>query len=421
MIMEEIEAIEATAEMTPEAAAEDRTVPEAKASGATDMRDTKEEATADIRFEMLGSFSYSTHKKAGKKTLSFLQYLIMNHARNISAEELIDVFWADSNSSDPANALRNMLFKIRNLLKDMFPEHNDLLKTLQGCYGWDPEVRIELDTEQFERTCLDARQCVGGECLSLLRQAMALYKGDLLLGNDSEWAVTPRQYYRTLYLDACKALLPMLETEEEWMEMIGVCSQAYQSDPYMEEFTAYQMRAFIAMGQPEQAVEKYEVFRKRILKDLGISPSERVEQLYTLAMGLRREDRGDVREIFRLVSEGNSNKRAFFCSFGMFQSIVALEKRHLERSGQISTLVIVSIGDDTAPTTDARRLERILQEGLRTGDPVARLTAGSYILMLTGTDPENAQIVISRLDCTFHKTYRHSSAQLSFRISALSP
>lgn len=393
-----------------------------EATGLTEVAEAAEKAEKEvIRFEMLGSFSYSARKKAGKKTLSFLQYLIMNHARNISTEELIEVFWTENNSSDPANALRNMLFKIRNLLKDMFPRQADLLQTLQGCYGWNPGIRIELDTEQFERLCLEARKCSGNACLAYLRQAVSLYKGDLLMGNDSEWITVPRQYYRTLYLDACKALLPLLETEEEWMEMAAVSSQAYQADPYMEDFTAHLMRAFVAMGQPEQAVDRYEIFRKRILKELGIAPSERIEQLYTFALGLRKEDRGDEREIFRLVCEGNSNKRAFFCSFGMFQSIVALEKRHLARSGQTSTLVIVSIGENAAPSTDARRLERILQDGLRTGDPVARLTAGSYILMLTGTDPENAQIVISRLDCTFHKTYRHSSAQLSFRISALCP
>lgn len=375
-----------------------------------------------IRFELLGSFSYSARKKAGKKTLSLLQYLIMNHARDISTEELIEVFWTEKNSSDPANALRNMMFKVRNLLKDMFPKYAVLLKTLQGCYSWNPEIQIELDTEQFEEACLEAREHSGGASLTYLRQAVSLYKGDLLLGNDSDWVTVPRQYYRTLYLDACKALLPLLETEEEWMEIAALCSRAYQADPYMEEFTAYQMRAFIAMGQPEQAVNRYEIFRERILKDLGILPSERIEQLYTLAVGLRKEDRGDEREIFRLVCEGNSDdKRAFFCSFGIFQSIVALEKRHLERSGQTSTLVIVSIKEETAPTTDARRLERILKEGLRTGDPVARLAAGSYILMLTGTDTENAQIVVSRLDCTFHKIYRHSNAQLTFQISALCP
>ena len=138
-----------------------------EATGLTDAAEAAEKAEKQvIRFELLGSFSYSARKKAGKKTLSFLQYLIINHARNISTEELIEVFWTENNSSDPANALRNMLFKIRNLLKEMFPRQTDLLQTLQGCYGWNPGIRIELDTEQFERLCLEARKCSGKACLA---------------------------------------------------------------------------------------------------------------------------------------------------------------------------------------------------------------------------------------------------------------
>lgn len=388
-----------------------------------------------ICFKLLGSFAYavaseqdavSEHSffavpgKVGRKTLSFLQYLIVNHSRNITMEELIDAFWTEK-SNDPANALRNMLFKIRSLLKSMFPEEDDLFQTLQGCYAWNPEIEIELDTDCFEKGCLEARQESGEKSLELLRRSAALYQGDFLSGNDSEWAGAQRQYYRTLYLDACKMLLPMLEEREEWMEIVSVCSQAYQIDFCAEEFTTYQMQAFISMGQPEQAVERYEAFHKQMLKELGMPPTERIEQLYTLALGLRKEDRGDDKEIFRLVSKGNPDNKAFFCSFGTFQSIVALEKRHLARSGQRSTLVIVSLGGDGMPTTDVRRLERIIMEGLRTGDPVARLEAGSYIVMLTGADMENAQMVTSRLDCAFHKTYRHSNARLSFKMSQLCP
>ena len=64
-------------------------------------------------------------------------------------------------------------------------------------------------------------------------------------------------------------------------------------------------------------------------------------------------------------------------------------------------------------------LERILLEKLRTGDPIARLEAGSYILMLTGADEENARLVASRIDCAFHRTYRHSTAKLSYRVANL--
>ena len=45
-----------------------------------------------IYFELLGLFSYggmTSSLKVGKKTLSFLQYFIVNHDRSISSEELI--------------------------------------------------------------------------------------------------------------------------------------------------------------------------------------------------------------------------------------------------------------------------------------------------------------------------------------------
>lgn len=391
-----------------------------------------------ICFRLLGSTAYAEGAaeqentaeyrgvpgKIGKKTLSFLQYLIVNHTRNISAEELIDTFWGEGGSSDPANALRNMLFKIRGVLKDMFPEEGEMLKTLQGFYAWDSGIQIKLDCEGMERACLEAKRSTGGndgEQMELLRRAVSLYHGDFLAGNDSEWVQAPRQYYRTLYLDACKALLPMLERKEEWTEIVRICAQAYQTDFSIEEFTACQMRAFIAIEQPEEAIKRYDIFRRRMLRELEMPPTENIEQIYTLALGLRKKGRADEREIFRMVSEGNEGKRAFFCSFGTFQSIVTLERRHLARSRQSSTLVIVSLDGGAAPTTDMRRLERILQEGLRAGDPVARLAAGSYILMLTGTDTDHARIVISRLDCSFHKIYRHSSARLTFRLSALDP
>ena len=398
-----------------------------------------------ISFKLLGLFSYALLEeenyiwdtaataghgreeyrampgKVGKKALSFLQYLIVNHSRNITVEELIEVFWTEKNSSNPANALRNMLFKIRSLLKAMFPEQDDLLHTFQGYYVWNPEIVMEVDTEWFEERCSQVRQGSGEKDIEMLRRAVSTYNGDFLSGNDSDWTKTLRQYYKALYLDACKALLPLLEEREEWMEIISLCSRAYQIDFYTEEFTIYPMQAFISMGQPEQAVERYEVFRKQLLRELEIRPTERVKQLYKLACGLQKGNTRNDQEIFELVCKENLEKKAFFCSLGTFQSIVALERRHLSRSGQKATLVIVGIGKKAVPTTDARRLERILMEGLRTGDPVARLEAGSYILMLTGTDTENAQIVIGRLDRAFHKTYRHSSAQLTFKLSQLSP
>lgn len=374
-----------------------------------------------IHFELLGSFSFGNGgepaPKAGKKALSFLQYLIVNHERSISSEELIEQFWTEK-SSAPGNALRHMLFKVRNLLKIMLPDCEEPLLTLPGCYLWNPDICFSLDTEQFETACLEAKKSSGEEQTEQLLLAVSLYKGDFLSANDHEWAMVLRQYYRALYLDACKSALPLLEKRERWTDIINICDQAYRTDFSMEEFTASWMRALIVLNQPEQAMARYETYREKLLSELEVAPSEYIEQIYTLAAGLRKKDIG-VSDIFKLVCEGDPDERAFFCTFEVFQSIVALERRHLARSKEASALVIVSLGKDAVPVTDARRLERILLEGLRGGDPVARLEAGSYILMLAGASVENARLVLGRIDSTFHKTYRHSKACLTYQITAL--
>ena len=102
-----------------------------KTASATDMDEKK----YILRFELLGAFECEGHaipQKTGKKSLSFLQYFIVNHTRSISSEELIGQFWGESR--DPASALRNMLFKTRNLLRDTGGGCDRLLPRRSGHY-----------------------------------------------------------------------------------------------------------------------------------------------------------------------------------------------------------------------------------------------------------------------------------------------
>lgn len=384
-----------------------------------------------IHFDLLGSFAMGSAGdggvkesvvpgKAGKKVLSFLQYLIVNHTRNISIEELIEQFWPEADSSDPGNALKNMMFRTRDYLKKAFPEYRELIRKLPGCYVWNPEVQIEVDAERFEQEYLEAREKSGVERTKLLLHTVALYRGDFLAGNESDWTIPIRHYYQTLYLDACKEVLAALQEEERWTDMISICEQAYEIDFSMDTFVVYHMQSLISLGQPEKAVQRYEMFRRMLWQEYEIEPAEQVEQVYALASSMCQGGM-DSQNILKLVLEGGEESGAFFCTFGVFRNIVALERRHLARSKQNSTLVLVSLGDKAAPTTDARRLQRVLMEGLRTGDLVARLDAGSYIVMLTGASVENARLVTSRVEQKFHKTYANSGARITFRISSLEP
>lgn len=141
-----------------------------------------------LHFNLLGAFLYEGQPlKLGRKALSFLQYLIVYHERNISSAELIEEFWGEG-SDDPASALRRMILKVRKLLRELCPGRTDLLLTLPDCYAWNPEVEFALDTKQFETACLEAGKKADEEKEELLLSAVSLYKGDFLAANDDAWA-----------------------------------------------------------------------------------------------------------------------------------------------------------------------------------------------------------------------------------------
>lgn len=356
--------------------------------------------------------------KAGKKVLSLLQYLIANHERSVSKEELIEKFYGDDNSNAPYGALRTMLFKVRNILDEVFPGKENLLQTVSGYYRWNKDYQIILDVERFEELYLKVKNSQGEDILPILLEAIEVYKGDFLESNDSDWVLVLRQYYRALFLDICKATLPLLQKNEEWVEILNIGGRAYGIDFTVEEFVTYPMQALISLGQPEQAIKIYEVFKEQLFREFEVEPSEKVKKLYKLASDLRKKNL-DVKDIFELVSTDGEEQMAFLCTFEVFHNIVKLERRHMIRSGQTSSLVVVSIDGQNIPSTDTRRLEQVLLKGLRVGDAIARLEIGSYILMLTGANEENAYKVMERLVNSYHTKYSNSNVMLKYTIETL--
>ena len=361
----------------------------------------------------------STGSSVGRKLASFLEYLILNHSKIIASEELMNTFWPEDASADPANALKYTVHKTRHLLKQMFPEADNLLVTHRGHYSWNPDIEISLDTEEFERACLQAKQPDADITLEELLDALELYTGDILTNSDAEWILPLRIYYRTLYIDVCKSVLKELAEEERWTEMIHICEKAYILEPMEEEFTRHMMNALISMDQAGRAIEQYDAYKEMLWAEMSLVPSEEVELLHAAAVDATNTDEQDI---IRILTEQENNGSAFLCSFSVFRNMVLLETRHMARYKTESTILIVKAGGRTAeavPTTDVRRIERVLLKTLRCADPIARLNAGAYVVLLSGASEENAKVVMERIERVFRTSYPRSKAYLEYRICPL--
>ena len=354
----------------------------------------------------------------GKKQRAFLTYLLLHHDRRISSVELIEHFWPGE-SKDPANSLKNMMHKIRVLLRELLPDAPELLATRSGNYEWNPDVSLELDVEHFEQLYHEAKRQGTADGMRDKLEAFELYAGEILPGASEEWLDHLNTYYRTVYIDICKSLAVQLLDEQRFEEVTRVCSRAYTLAPEVEAFTICFMHAMVGSGLSGQAVKHYESYRDMLWRQFDLVPSAAVEQAYTLAVYAARNAEDTEEKIIRQLMAPPEQREAFQCGLLVFQNIVRLELRPLERSERPSTVVLLHVeGEDSAEpsSTDIRRAERVLLQSLRTGDPFTRLNLGSFALLLPGASAENGRIVMERVIRDFHSNYPRSRASLRYSV-----
>ena len=145
--------------------------------------------TIHAQVQMLGAFrmtingvSITDQANQSKKPWSILEYLITFRNREVSSNELIDLIWADSQSSNPNGALKTLIFRTRKLLEPFhLPTHN-LIVQKRGAYAWNPQVTLTVDTDQFEDLFKKSNNpnISEDEQLELLLAALELYRGDFL-------------------------------------------------------------------------------------------------------------------------------------------------------------------------------------------------------------------------------------------------
>ena len=104
-----------------------------------------------VEITMLGKFTIFGPGMAAPKAVSLTgrarrlwiltAYLILNRERGVSARELIDLLWPDSESSDPIATLQNNISRARNALEELgLRDGKKLICNRSGTYYWAPDT-----------------------------------------------------------------------------------------------------------------------------------------------------------------------------------------------------------------------------------------------------------------------------------------
>jgi DNA-binding SARP family transcriptional activator len=363
------------------------------------------------------------------KLWSVLSYLIIHRNRPVPQAEFIDLFWPDDHSSNPINALKTLLYRIRVLLEPVFGAEIQPILSLRGSYCWNRAIHCEMDIDTFDLLYTQASDTTLPiqERMAIYEQLIALYRGDFLpkLSNQV-WVISISTHYHNLYLQAVKAYANLLDDAHRYAEMNQVCSRANQLDSLDDDIHTLIVRSLLRQGMDVAALSHFETASELLYQNLGVRPSAELRALYSEIMAVEKELETDLVIIQRDLNETANRPGAFFCEYGFFREAYRLEARRTARSGSSVhiALLTISLPDGGIPplkvlNATMDQVKEVLIGSLRRGDVVAKYSGAQYVIMLPAANFEDTQLVLDRIIASFYRQHRRNFLKLTTKIRAV--
>ncbi|SHL21079.1 transcriptional activator domain-containing protein [Pseudonocardia thermophila] len=200
---------------------------------------------------------------------SLLAYLLLHRSAPTPRQRVAFLLWPDSTEAQARTNLRHLLHTLRRRL----PDADRYLDVTARTIGWRADAPCRLDVEEFEALVDAADE-------ARLRQAVALYTGDLLEGSYDDWLRVERERLRHRQIDALGRLAALCEQRGDLAAGIEFAERQRRLDPFREETYRRLVHWYVARGDRARAVLTYHVCSSTLQRELGVRPSAETEAVY---------------------------------------------------------------------------------------------------------------------------------------------
>lgn len=392
-----------------------------------------------IRVKTLGEFAIcstdgcwvSEDEMRSSVMTKFLLYLLTHRDHMNSKEELIENLWHEGEIENPAGALKNITYRVRNFLKEHLGD-GDFILSVRGAYAWNEAIPVVLDIEEFEG-CYDNamnQSLFPDDRIPWCEKMIALYQGSFGQKiTDMIWAANLSMYYQTRYLNVVGELIGLYKKEDEQEKIIALANQALSFDGLNENLYCELIEAFVASNQRQMAEDVYEGASKLFLEELGIRSPKGLTEAHEKILKMTKGSKSDtILEVCTEIEEADVDG-AFFCGYPVFREIYRLEARKIARLGNAEYVVLFSLesrkakqgtkltkADEFMMNKGMRRFEKVLDYSLRVGDVVSRYSDLQYIVLLSACSYESSKNVADRVLRKFYSGNNNEDLILTYSL-----
>ncbi|MFN8471227.1 MAG: BTAD domain-containing putative transcriptional regulator [Anaerolineae bacterium] len=215
---------------------------------------------------------------------ALLAYLAVEADRPHRREALADLLWPDHSETLARRNLSQDLVRLRRAIEDEGDERSLQVTATTVRFN---AAGADVDVTHFQSllaACADHRhdaieRCPA--CISRLRAAIALYRGEFLAGFSlkdnqpfNEWSLYRRERLHRQALDALDILIRHALAAGDYAQGQHYAQRQLELEPWYEEGHRHLMRSLAGMGQRSAALAQYEACRRILAAELGIEPSD---------------------------------------------------------------------------------------------------------------------------------------------------
>lgn len=243
-----------------------------------------------MRIDLFGKFDISCNGAVvagleGRKAQELLAFMLLQRPRAFSREYLAELLWGQRAPAQSKKYLRQTLWQIQSALAAHCQEEDATPLTIDG--EWvraNQDCALWLDVAVFE-AAYDLAQGTPGSDLDDaraegLRQAVQLYRGDLLQGCYEDWCIFERERLQNMYLAMLDKLMDCCQQHGQYELGLGFGNTILRFDRARERTHRRIMRLYYLAGDRTSALRQYEQLVRALHEELDVKPSKRSVALF---------------------------------------------------------------------------------------------------------------------------------------------
>jgi DNA-binding SARP family transcriptional activator len=242
-----------------------------------------------LRFQLFGQFGSWRDDQPLKgiavgKEQELLCYLLIQRDRCHSRESLASVLWADNPTERSKKYLRQALWHLQAALSVGKPADEQILTVDHTWVQLNLPDNASLDVSLFEHAFntthgIPAGQ-LGKDGAQLLKDAVAVYKQDLLDGWYDDWVLFERERLQNMYLIMLDKLVIHSHEQREYEAGQAYGAAILRFDRARERTHRQLMHLLYLAGDRTAALRQYDRCVIALREELGIKPERRTTALY---------------------------------------------------------------------------------------------------------------------------------------------